>query len=115
PVDSVLIWLDCAALASSPTARAIGEIEMGSVVGPTALLGPLYIGTATGMFAAENLDIKHIFAPSSAGVQQQLAAGAFQISDSGLIDQMRASFEGAPTAFVRIEGQAPSYALLARR
>jgi ABC-type nitrate/sulfonate/bicarbonate transport system substrate-binding protein len=88
---------------------------MGSVGGPTALLWPLYIGTATGMFAAENLDIKQIFAPSSAGVQQQLAAGAFQISDSGLIDQVRAIFEGAPIALARIEGQVPPYALLAQR
>ena len=115
PVASLLIQLAYAAIASSTPARAIDEIEMGSVGGPTALLWPLYIGTATGMFAAENLDIKHIFAPSSAGVQQQLAAGAFQISDSGLIDQMRAIFEGAPIALVRIEGQVPPYALLAQR
>ena len=115
PVASLLIQLAYAAIASSTPARAIDEIEMGSVGGPTALLWPLYIGTATGMFAAENLDIKHIFAPSSAGVQQQLAAGAFQISDSGLIDQVRAIFEGAPIALVRIEGQAPPYALLAQR
>ncbi len=78
PVAALLIQLAYAAIASSTPARAIDEIEMGSVGGPTALLWPLYIGTATGMFAAENLDIKQIFAPSSAGVQQQLAAGAFQ-------------------------------------
>ncbi len=115
PVAALLIQLAYAAIASSTPARAIDEIEMGSVGGPTALLWPLYIGTATGMFAAENLDIKQIFAPSSAGVQQQLAAGAFQISDSGLIDQVRAIFEGAPLALVRIEGQVPPYALLAQR
>jgi NitT/TauT family transport system substrate-binding protein len=115
PVAALLIPLAYAAVASSTPARAIDEIEMGSVGGPTALLWPLYIGTATGMFATENLDIKQIFAPSSAGVQQQLAAGAFQISDSGLIDQVRAIFEGAPIALVRIEGQVPPYALLAQR
>src|SRR5262249_60490760 len=85
-VVALLIQLACAAITSSTPARAIDEIGMGSVGGPTALLWPLYIGTATGMFAAENLDIKQIFAPSSAGVQQQLAAGAFQISHSGLTD-----------------------------
>src|SRR5262249_27426636 len=114
-VAALLIQLVCAAITSGTPARAIDEIEMGSVGGPTALLWPLYIGTATGMFAAENLDIKQIFAPSSAGVQQQLAAGAFQISDSGLIDQVRAIFEGAPIALARIEGQVPPYALLAQR
>jgi NitT/TauT family transport system substrate-binding protein len=115
PVAALLIQLAYAAIASSTPARAIDEIEMGSVGGPTALLWPLYIGAARGMFAAENLDIKLIFAPSSAAVQQQLAAGAFQISNSGLIDQVRAIFEGAPIALVRIEGQAPPYALLAQR
>src|SRR5690348_18430569 len=92
PVASLLIQLAHAAIASSTPARTIDEIEMGSVGGPTALLWPLYIGTATGMFAAENLDIKQIFAPSSAGVQQQLAAGAFQISDSGLIESGAGDF-----------------------
>src|SRR5262245_33067958 len=115
PVAALLIQLAYAAVAPSTPARAVDAIEMGSVGGPTALLWPLYIGTATGMFAAENLDIKQIFAPSSAAVQQQLAAGAFQISDSGLIDQVRAIFEGAPIALVRIEGQVPPYALLAQR
>ena len=48
PVASLLIQLAYAAIASSTPARAIDEIEMGSVGGPTALLWPLYIGTATG-------------------------------------------------------------------
>ena len=115
PVAALLIQLAYAAIASSTPARAVDEIEMGSVGGPTALLWPIFIGTAKGMFAAENLSIKLIFAPSSAAVQQQLAAGAFHISHSGLIDQVRAIFEGAPIALVRIEGQAPPYALLAQR
>jgi NitT/TauT family transport system substrate-binding protein len=52
--------------------------------------------------------------PSSAGVQQQLAAGALELSDAGLNDQVRAIFEGAPIALVRLEGQVPPYALLSQ-
>jgi NitT/TauT family transport system substrate-binding protein len=111
-VGALLIELVFAAVASSTPARAIEDVEMGTVGGPSALIWPLYIGAAKGMFAAENLNIKLIFVPSSAGVQQQLAAGALQISDAGLIDQVRAIFEGAPIALVRIEGQVPPYALL---
>jgi NitT/TauT family transport system substrate-binding protein len=102
------------ALIFSTPARAADDIEMGTVGGPSALIWPIYIGTAKGMFAAENLDVKLTFAPSSAAVQQQLAAGALHISDSGLIDQVRAIFEGAPIALIRLEGQIPPYALLSQ-
>src|SRR5260370_23981962 len=88
---------------------------MGSGGGLAALFWPRSLRTARGGFAAENLDIKHIFAPSSAGVQQQLAAGAFTVQDSVQSDQMRAILEGAAIALVGIEGQVPPYALLAQR
>jgi ABC-type nitrate/sulfonate/bicarbonate transport system substrate-binding protein len=110
----LLIALLHAAVTFSTPARALDDIEMGTVGGPSALTWPIYIGTAKGMFAAENLDIKLIFVPSSAAVQQQLAAGAYQISNSGLIDQGRAIFEGAPIALIRLEGQIPPYALLSQ-
>jgi ABC-type nitrate/sulfonate/bicarbonate transport system substrate-binding protein len=103
-----------AAVTFSTPARALDDIEMGTVGGPSALIWPIYIGTAKGMFAAEKLDIKLTFVPSSAGVQQQLAAGALNVSDSGLIDQVRAIFEGAPIALIRLEGQVPPYALLSQ-
>jgi NitT/TauT family transport system substrate-binding protein len=109
---ALLIALVHAAVTFSTPTRAMDDIEMGTVGGPSALLWPVYIGAAKGMFAAENLDIKLIFVPSSAAVQQQLAARALHISDSGLIDEVRAIFEGAPIALIRIEGQIPPYALL---
>jgi tetratricopeptide (TPR) repeat protein len=51
PVAALLIQLAYAAIASSTPARAIDEIEMGSVGGPTALLWPLYIGAAQSLAA----------------------------------------------------------------
>lgn len=111
---AVIIELAYAAVALSTPARAIEDVEMGTVGGPSAVLWPVYIGATQGMFAAENLNIKLIFVSSSAGVQQQLAAGALEISDAGLNDQVRAIFEGAPIALVRIEGQVPPYALLSQ-
>ncbi len=111
---AVLIALAYAAAATSAPARALEDVEMGTIGGPSAVLWPIYIGVNKGMFAAENLNIKLTFVPSSAGVQQQLAAGALEISDAGLNDQVRAIFEGAPIALVRIEGQVPPYALLSQ-
>jgi ABC-type nitrate/sulfonate/bicarbonate transport system substrate-binding protein len=108
------IVLLCAAAAPGAPARALEDIEMGTIGGPSAVLWPIYIAISQGMFAAENLNIKLTFVPSSAGVQQQLAAGALELSDAGLNDQVRAIFEGAPIALVRLEGQAPPYALLSQ-
>src|SRR5882724_360569 len=113
-LGALLTALVQAVVIFSTPARAVDDIEMGTVGGPSALIWPIYIATAKGMFAAENLDVKLTFVPSSAAVQQQLAAGALQISDSGLIDQVRAIFEGAPIALIRLEGQIPPYALLSQ-
>jgi NitT/TauT family transport system substrate-binding protein len=113
-LGAVFIALLQAAVTSSTPARALEDIEMGTIGGPSAVLWPIYIAQSKGLFAAENLNIKLTFVPSSAGVQQQLAAGALEISDAGLNDQVRAIFEGAPIALVRIEGQVPPYALLSQ-
>src|SRR5947199_9716200 len=101
PVASLLIQLAYAAIASSTPARAIDEIEMGSVGAPTALLWPLYIGTATGMLPADNLDLKQLFAPSPARRQQQSAPRPSQRSDPAPIDQLRASFAPPPRPILR--------------
>src|ERR1700722_3900185 len=103
----------CVVAASFP-ARAANSIDYGSVGGPSAALWPLLIGSAKGMFAAEGLTVNLVFAPSSAAVQQQLAAGAVQMGDGGLNDPIHAIFEGAPIALVRLEGQVPPYALLGK-
>jgi ABC-type nitrate/sulfonate/bicarbonate transport system substrate-binding protein len=56
-----------------------------------------------------------VFAQSNAAVVQQLAAGSTNIAtNAGLVDPIRAIDKGAPIAIVRIEIQAPPYALLAK-
>jgi NitT/TauT family transport system substrate-binding protein len=111
--NSLLSAALCVLAAAFP-ARADNTIEYGSVGGPSAALWPLLIGSAKGMFAAEGLAVDLVFAPSSAAVQQQLAGGSVQMGDGGLNDPIRAIFEGAPIALVRLEGQVPPYALLGK-
>jgi len=101
-------------LAAALPARAADTIEYGSVGGPSAALWPLLIAQDKGLFAAADLKVTLVFAPSSAAVQQQLAAGSVQMGDGGLNDPIRAIFEGAPIALVRLEGQVPPYALLGK-
>lgn len=94
-------------------ARAV-SIEYGTIGGPTAAAWPLLIASAKGLYAAAGLSVDFVYAPSSAAVAQQVAAGSEPIGDGGLNDPIRAAFEGAPVAIVRIEGTVPPYALDAK-
>lgn len=102
----------CGLAAASPAPAE--TIEYGSVGGPSATLWPIFIAQSKGMLAAEGLSLDLVYAPSSAAVQQQLAAGSVQMADGGLNDPIRAIFEGAPIAIVRLEGQVPPYELLGK-
>ena len=89
---------------------------VGSVGSTSANQWPLYIALKKGFFAAEGLNVDTVFAQSNASVVQQLAAGSTNVAASaGLVDPIRAIEKGAPLGIVRIEIQAPPYALLARR
>jgi NitT/TauT family transport system substrate-binding protein len=104
-----------AAVATAPVVRAAETFELGSVGGASPLMWPIYIATAKGMFAAEEIKVDVVFVPSSAALQQQLAAGSLKVGvNCGLVDPIRAINQGAPVAIVRIEGQVPPYALLAK-
>lgn len=109
------LFLLALAAARPLPAHAAETIQIGSVDPNSANLWPLYIGRQKGYFAAAGIDIDLIFAPSNAGVIQQLAAGSYNITPSaGLVDPVRAIEKGAPEAIVRIVIQAPPYALLAK-
>jgi ABC-type nitrate/sulfonate/bicarbonate transport system substrate-binding protein len=76
---------------------------------------PIYIGLTKGYFAAEDVKLDLVFIQSSAALVQQLTAGSIDLAlSTGLADPMRAIDKGAPIAIVRIEMQAPPYALLAK-
>ena len=97
-------------------ASAADNVIVGSVGSTSANQWPLYIALKKGFFAAEGFNVDTVFAQSNASVVQQLAAGSTNVATSaGLVDPIRAIEKGAPLGIVRIEIQAPPYALLARR
>jgi NitT/TauT family transport system substrate-binding protein len=68
-----------------------------------------------GFFAAEDINIDRVFAPSSAAMTLQLAAGALDITVEGaFVDTIRGIEKGAPISIVRILVQTPPYELLAK-
>src|SRR5713226_10263712 len=98
----------------SPPARA-ETMTVGLVGAVSSTHWPIYIGIAKGYYAAENLKPDLVFIQSSANLVQQLTAGSLDIAlSTGLADPIRAIDKGAPIAIVRIEMQAPPYALLAK-
>jgi NitT/TauT family transport system substrate-binding protein len=104
-----------AALFSACVARAADTVIVGAVGSASTNLWPVHIGINKGFFSAEGLAIDLVYAQSNTAVVQQLAAGSVNVSvATGLVDPIRASDKGAPVAIVRIEVQAPPYALLAK-
>src|SRR5687767_803722 len=101
------------AMLFSPAARAQEAITIGTVGSASSNLWPVFIGINKGFFAAENLKIDIVYVQSSANLVQQLAAGSLDITMStGLVDPIRAIDQRAPLAIVRLEVQAPPYAIL---
>jgi ABC-type nitrate/sulfonate/bicarbonate transport system substrate-binding protein len=104
-----------ASLAFPVAGDAAEALTVGTVGQPSANVWPVLIGIEKGFFAAEDLQIDLIYAPSSAQMVQQITSGSLEVSIStGLVDPVRAIGMGAPIAIVRIEIQAPPYALIAK-
>ena len=90
-------------------------MTIGTVGSASANIWPVFIGIKKGFFEAENLKVDIVYVQSSANLVQQLAAGSLDITMStGLVDPIRAIAQKAPLAIVRLEVQAPPYALLAK-
>ena len=99
----------------APAGRAAEAVTVGTVGQASANLWPVFIGITKGFFTAEDLKIDVVYVQSSAQLVQQITAGSLDICMStGLVDPMRAIQMGAPVAIVRVEVQAPPYALLAK-
>ena len=95
--------------------RAAEKIVVGVTGTPTALAWPFYIAIEKGFFAAEDIAIERIYAPSSAAVILQATAGALDMTVEGaFVDVIRAIEKGSPLAIVRILIQTPPYELLAK-
>src|SRR5712692_186058 len=103
-----------AAVAFSPVAKA-ETVIVGMVGAVSSTHWPIYIGLTKGYFAAADLQPDLVFIQSSAALAQQLTAGSLDLAlSTGLADPIRAIDKVAPIAIVRIEMQAPPYALLAK-
>jgi ABC-type nitrate/sulfonate/bicarbonate transport system substrate-binding protein len=105
------------ASALSPVSRAEAaeKIVVGITGTPTALAWPFYVAIEKGFFAAEEITVDKIFAPSSAAVILQATAGALDMTVEGaFVDVIRAVEKGSPLAIVRILVQTPPYELLAQ-
>ena len=99
----------------APAAHAVDTVIVGAVGSSSANAWPVHIGVQKGFFAKAGINVDFVFAQSNAAVVQQLAAGSTNIAtNAGLVDPIRAIDKGAPIAIVRIEIQAPPYALLAK-
>jgi NitT/TauT family transport system substrate-binding protein len=100
---------------AAPVARAADPVTIGSVGQASANLWPELIALDKGFFAAEGLQVDIVYVQSSAALVQQLAGGSLGIAtQTGLADPLRAVGMGAPIAVVRIDVQAPPYALVAK-
>src|SRR5215468_4690755 len=102
-----------AAIAISPAKAE--TVTVGLVGAVSSTHWPIYIGLTKGYFAAEDVKLDLVFIQSSAALAQQLTAGSIDLAlSTGLADPIRAIDKGSPIAIVRIEMQAPPYALLAK-
>src|SRR3979490_254660 len=82
---AALATLGIALLAAS-AARAAETIVVGSVGSASANLWPVTVATNKGFFAARGITIDLVFVQANAGVIQQLAVGAVNVSvGSGLV------------------------------
>jgi NitT/TauT family transport system substrate-binding protein len=103
-----------AAIAASPPVKA-ETVTMGLVGAVSSTHWPIYIGLTKGYYAAEDLKPDLVFIQSSAALVQQLTGGSLDLAlSTGLADPIRAIDKGSPIAIVRVEIQAPPYALLAK-
>jgi ABC-type nitrate/sulfonate/bicarbonate transport system substrate-binding protein len=102
------------AVVLAPVAKA-ETVTVGLVGAVSSTHWPIYIGLIKGYYAAEDLQPDLVFIQSSAALSQQLTAGSLDVAlSTGLADPIRAIDKGAAIAIVRIEMQAPPYALLAK-
>jgi ABC-type nitrate/sulfonate/bicarbonate transport system substrate-binding protein len=111
---SALCGLLAAALLMPAAARA-ETVTVGLVGKGVATQWPLYIGLKKGFFDAADIKLDMVTTPSSQAVLQQLAGGSLDMAlSAGLVDPIHAIDKGAPIAIVRLEMQAPPYAILAK-
>jgi NitT/TauT family transport system substrate-binding protein len=66
------------------------------------------------MLQGQGIDLEYVSLPSSAGVQQQVAAGGVNIGTGGFVDPIRAIDKGGDLALLRTTTVPPPYQLMAK-
>jgi len=101
--------------AATPRALAAEKVTIGTVGQASANFWPALIALDKGYFTDEGIDAEVTYVQSSAALVQQITAGSLDLCMStGLVDPIRAAAMGAPIAVLRVEVQAPPYALLSK-
>lgn len=112
--NTIAVLLAGASIVAAAAAKA-ETVTVGMVGAVSSTHWPIYIGLTKGYFAAEDLKLDLVYIQSSAALVQQLTGGSLDLAlSTGLADPIRAIDKGSPIAIVRIEMQAPPYALLAK-
>jgi NitT/TauT family transport system substrate-binding protein len=97
------------------SAGAVEKIVTGVLGSYTSGVWPVLIGMRKGFFAKRGIELDVVFGPSAPGLVQQLAAGSLDlVAVNGVVEPIHAVEKGAPVAILRIIGQTPNYAMLAR-
>ena len=102
------VALVAAMMLSAVPARAVDTVVFGTIGSASANLWPWFIGLDKGFFTAENVKLDVVYVPASAAVIQQLTAGSLEMTDTGLVDPIRAIEQGAALALVALDLVAPA-------
>jgi NitT/TauT family transport system substrate-binding protein len=102
------------ALLACVPAHAAETIIFGGVGAGSSLGWPLYAGMAKGFYAAHNVALDIIAVQSSAQVVQQVAAGALNLGEGGMVDPIHAVDQGARVAILRTEAVVAPYSVLSK-
>jgi NitT/TauT family transport system substrate-binding protein len=103
------------ALIGADRAGAVEKIVTGVLGSYTSGVWPVLIGMRKGFFAKRGIELDVVFGPSAPGLVQQLAAGSLDlVAVNGVVEPIHAVEKGAPVAMLRIIGQTPNYAMLAK-
>jgi NitT/TauT family transport system substrate-binding protein len=102
-------------LLDAGSAGAAEKVVTGVLGSYTSGTWPVLIGMKKGFFARRGIELDVVFGPSAPGLVQQLAAGSLDlVAVNGVVEPIHAVEKGAPVAILRIIGQTPNYAMLAK-
>src|SRR5215471_14622983 len=114
-IAQIVSFVASFALIGADGAGAVEKVVTGVLGSYTSGVWPVLIGMRKGFFAKRGIELDIVFGPSAPGLVQQLAAGSLDlVAVNGVVEPIHAVEKGAPVAILRIIGQTPNYAMLAK-